>query len=295
MRGAMRVHVGLLAVQVAFATLPVAGKLVMEELPAFAFAWVRVLVGAAFFALLWFGRSASRIPLRDVAKIAGCGLLGMAANQVLFLGGLERTSAVHATVLVATIPVFAFLFALLGRREPASLLGALGVVVSFVGVLMLADLDRFELRSDSLVGDGMILANAAAYGVYLVAVKPFVERYGSLPIVAIGFGAAAVAVAPFGLPSIGSVLLLSPHAYALLAYVVAVPTIGAYLVNAWALGRAPASLVAVYIYLQPILGAALAVVVLGEKVGPRALLAAAAVFVGIGLVNRARLGPRKRP
>ncbi len=154
---------------------------------------------------------------------------------------------------------------------------------------MLADLDRFELRSDSLLGDGMILMNAAACGVYLVAVKPFVERYGSLPIVAIGFGAATVAVAPFGIPTIGSVLLLSPQAYALLAYVVAVPTIGAYLLNAWALGRAPASLVAVYIYLQPILGAALAVVVLGEEVGPRAFFAAAAVFIGIALVNRARL------
>jgi drug/metabolite transporter (DMT)-like permease len=45
-----------------------------------------------------------------------------------------------------------------------------------------------------------------------------------------------------------------------------VPTVGAYYINAWALMRVPPSVVAVYIYLQPLLAFGLALPCL-EKVG----------------------------
>lgn len=283
-----RVHLALALVQLAFATLPVAGKLVMEELPPYALAWVRVLAGAVVFGVLAAPRIRA-LPWSELAKIAGCGLLGMAANQVLFLGGLERTSAIHATVLVATIPVFAFIFALLARKEKAGWLGAIGVAVALMGVLVLAEFEQLDWSDGSLVGDLMIVCNAAAYGVYLVAVKPLVERHGPLVVVAVAFMAAAVAVAPFGVGDVGALATLSPKGWALLSYIILAPTLGTYLLNGWALSQAPSSLVAVYIYLQPIGGAALAVVVLGETLGPRVAVATAAVLLGITAVNRARL------
>ena len=58
-----------------------------------------------------------------------------------------------------------------------------------------------------------------------------------------------------------------------------------YLLNAWALRHASSSTVAIFIYLQPIVGVGLAVSVLGEPLGARALVGTAAVFAGIALVT----------
>ena len=139
------VSAALVLVQIAFGTLPVAGKLAMEHVGPFGLSLVRVAGATLFFGALVMLRAKSaadpadsakksaadpadsakksaadpadsakkvRIPFGDVLRIAGCGLLGMAANQLLFLGGLERTSATNATVLVTTIPIFTFLVAL---------------------------------------------------------------------------------------------------------------------------------------------------------------------------------------
>ena len=65
------------------------------------------------------------------------------------------------------------------------------------------------------------------------------------------------------------------------------PTVGAYLLNALALRAVPASLVALYIYLQTVVGAAIAWLVLDEKLHASTALGAALIFVGIALATRA--------
>ncbi|MCU0671820.1 MAG: DMT family transporter [Myxococcota bacterium] len=312
------VSAALVLVQIAFGTLPVAGKLAMEHVGPFGLSLVRVAGATIFFGALVMLRAKSaadpadqgkksaadpadqgkksaadpadsatkvRIPFGDVLRIAGCGLLGMAANQLLFLGGLERTSATNATVLVTTIPIFTFLVALGLGIERATARGVLGLVVAFAGVLALVKVERFELAASSLLGDAMIVANALCYAFYLVLVRPYVARYGTLPIVAIGFGASTLAVLPFGVSQLDGVTSAGAHAWLLLLYVLAVPTLLTYLLNAWALRYASSSTVAIFIYLQPIVGLALAVTVLDEPLGLRAGLGTLAVFCGIALVT----------
>ena len=69
-----------------------------------------------------------------------------------------------------------------------------------------------------------------------------------------------------------------------LAYIVLFPTIVAYLLNAWALGRSSATLVTIYIYLQPLLAALLAWVQLGHGLTQRMIGATALIFCGVAVV-----------
>jgi drug/metabolite transporter (DMT)-like permease len=63
------------------------------------------------------------------------------------------------------------------------------------------------------------------------------------------------------------------------------PTIFTYLLNIWALKRASSNMVAIFIYLQPLLTAAVAPFLLrGESVTARAAAAAAAIFAGLATV-----------
>ena len=69
-------------------------------------------------------------------------------------------------------------------------------------------------------------------------------------------------------------------------YILLVPTVLAYYLNAWALSRVPPSTVAVYIYLQPLIAFALAPIMLGESLGLRAVVASLLIFAGVLIVTR---------
>ncbi len=283
------VHLVLFGVQLGFATLAIAGKVVLRTLDPHAFALVRLAGGALAFTLLARGR-VPRLPLRDLALLAGCTVLGIYGNQILYLHGLALTSATDATVLVATIPVFTVLFALLLRREAVHRGKLAGIGVALAGVLFLVGAEAFGASPRATIeGDVLVALNAATCGLYFVLVRELAVRHGSLPVIHVGFLIGTLYALPFGVPAIARTLpLLDQQGWLLVAYVVLVPTVCTYLGNAWALRRAPASLVATYVYVQPTVAALLAWALLGEEPSLRIVIAAAAVFAGIRLVTQAR-------
>jgi drug/metabolite transporter (DMT)-like permease len=59
----------------------------------------------------------------------------------------------------------------------------------------------------------------------------------------------------------------------------------AYYLNAWALGRVAPSVVAIYIYMQPMLAFALAPLILGERWNSKTILACVLIFAGVAVVT----------
>jgi len=303
----LRVHATLLAVQVAFATLAVAGKIAINRrgVTPEMLAFVRCLGGALIFGgvdLLLGARHAARsftltgpiprrrprMPLRDLLLAATAALLGVAANQLLFLNGLRHTTAINAVVIVATIPVWTVLLGLLIGRERPRLGTALGICVSLSGVLYLVGPEGLRLGGDTALGDLLILANCASYAGYLVIARGLIVEYGAPRIIPIAFVTATLAVLPFAWRDLAAAGPAIPEgAWPVTAYIVLVPTVLAYFLNAWALGRAPASVVAAYTYVQPVFASLFAVWLLDESLNARTGTAALLIFLGLALVNRA--------
>ncbi len=278
-------HVALLAVQLSFASLAVEGKLAMGPrygVSPLALAGARVVGGAAVFGLLAALRRAPRPRgARELGRLALLSALGIVINQALFLMGLQRTSPLAATLLVATIPIFTLLFARALGREALTARSVGGVGLAAFGVL---GLTGFALPS---AGDALVLANAASYALYLVLAKPTIARLGPLAVIAWVFGFGAVGLAPLALPSlVAEAPSWSAGAWALVGWIVCVPTIVAYGLNTFALGKATPGLVTVYIYLQPIAVVLLAWAQLGTQPDPSALLAGLCILAGVTLVAR---------
>ena len=80
---------------------------------------------------------------------------------------------------------------------------------------------------------------------------------------------------------------LSAGTWARAVYIVLFPTVGTYFLNAFALKRAPSSLVAIYIYLQPVVGALLAAWRLGERPSVATYFGGGLIACGIWLVSAA--------
>lgn len=318
-RGTLSAHVALWAVQVLFATLPTLGKLAMTRAgseaaqaaagelfhPRAVAAW-RMLVGGAVLLACAFARYGQKaLPERaDLGRLFLYSLLGVALNQVLFLEGLQRSTAVNAGLIVALIPVMTFAVAALLGHERFRAWRALGVVVAMAGSLLMLFARAPTASaggapgSGALAGNLMMLANSLAYSFYLVLSRPLLARLP--PLVVIGWVFAlswwCVPLLLLGAPELVPAAA-SGATWGALGLILALPTIGAYLLVLWALARVPASTAAVYNYVQLLIIAALAVVLLDEPIPPVAALVALLNGVGIWLVARdgaERTAPRRR-
>ena len=283
-----RAVLALLAVQVCYATFPVLGKIAMREIPPFVVAAFRVVSGAAFLTVVArLLAPAPKFDRRDRWTLAGVSMLGIVANQTLFVNGLARTTATNTTLLTTTIPVFTLLLAVLFRVEKASLRPFLGVPLALAGVLLLLDLRRVHLGTATLTGDLLIAVNSICYAGFLVAWRGILTRHPAITVTAAVFRWGAAPVLLLALPDALKFRPSEVHAgpWAALAGVILLSTLLAYSLTAWALARTMPSTAAVFAYVQPLLAISLAFLVLGERPGPRTGVAAMLIFAGVGLTT----------
>ena len=288
-REALPVHLALVGVQVMFASMVVTAKSLYSYLDPLGVAAARTGFGALVFWLvvvLWRRYQ----PLRGrghAARLALFGLLGVTVNQVFFLLGLHYSTAVNASLLVTTIPIFAVFLEVVLRRTSVSGARLAGMAVAFAGVAVVVGADRFDLSSRLFLGNAMIVLNAFSYALFLVLSRPLLEVYSPLTLTAWIFLFGSLINVPLGFGTfLDGVPQMSAGAWGLLIYILVVPTVGAYFLNSWCLKRVPASVVALYIYLQPVTAAALACVFLAERITGHHVLGALAIFAGMYLAHR---------
>lgn len=281
----LSVHLALACAQAGFALFPMFGKLAMTTLPPLVLAGLRVASAALVLETI---RRAAGAPLparADRGIFVFLAFLGVSINQVFFILGLSLTTAINTAVLTATIPVFTLAVALLFRHERFRLRTLLGLVFALGGALVLLELEKFDWRSDFVKGDLLLLANCLSYSFYLVLGRPVMTRYRAPTAVSAVFLYGALPILFVAMPSFArfAPASVTPLAWWSLAAIVVISTVLPYLLNSWALARTEASRVAFYVFLQPFIGTAVAIVVLNEQLTLRTVVAAALIFAGLGV------------
>jgi drug/metabolite transporter (DMT)-like permease len=215
----------------------------------------------------------------DHLRIMGLSLLGITLDQALFLAGLRFTTPLSASLLGATIPVFSAALAVLFRKERFVARTAIGLGLAVGGVVSLTGVGGLDR------GAVLVALNSLCYSAYVVLSRDTVLRVGALRIMAWLFTYGAITFAPLGVrPMLAALPEITPRGAMFVLYIVAVPTILAYVLNAWALGRSSATVVTIYITTQPLVAALLGRIQLGHTIAPRAALAAALIVPGLALV-----------
>jgi drug/metabolite transporter (DMT)-like permease len=278
----------LLVVQIVFATLHVVGKVVLAEVPALAFAASRVLIAAPLLALAAW-RHDRYVPTgRDWRALAILGLLGVFANQVLYLVGLRFTTATNAAILMPSIPVFTVAAAALLGAERLTRRRVGGVALAAVGALVLLDPARLELGGHTSLGNLLVAGNCLCYAFYLVLLRPQLARLPWRTVVAGAFATGGAATLLVSLPTLAAVDWRSVHGvtWLAIAYVGVFPTVGTYALNTWAVRRTSPSLAAAFTTLQPLFTALLATIFLHERFGWLQAAGLGLIVSGLAVVSR---------
>lgn len=284
----LSVHAALITVQLLFAALALAGRFVLAEFPAGALIMLRVLgAGVLLMLIQWWRGGRWVTDRRHLLELAGLGLLGITFNQSLFVYGLRHTTAINATILVTTVPVFSVIGAVLLGRDRASWVKFGGIALAAAGTVWLIGPDRISLAPDVAFGNLLIVLGMICYSSYFLLATRMLKTYDALTVTTHVMALSIVTVAPIGVPPLLHLdaAAVRPIIWFWVAFIIVGPTLLTYLLNVWALKRVSSNVVTVYIYMQPVLTAAFAPMLLqGERLTTRAAAAGLLIFSGVSVV-----------
>jgi len=275
---------------VIFGASPVAAKIAVVGMPAMDVALLRTVIGgmvALPLALLLRIRLPETTEQRWLLLVSGfCGFI---AFPVLFTLGVNLTTANHASMILAALPIITGGIALAWDRNLPGRRWVIGCGIAFAGELVLifgSGDARATAHQPSIAGDMLVLASNlfAALG-YVCGGR--LQRLGYPARATTFWGVAIFAV--LALPILPWVIH-TPELMAAdtpswlgLAYLAIGVTIVGYILWYWALGSGGIARVGTIQFLQPVSGVFLAFVLLGETLGLVFLFASAIILLGVWL------------
>jgi len=284
-------HIALLCSSVFFGLNFVISKEVLLVVSPVGLNALRFLAGAVAFWGISFFMKSEKVSRRDLLILLGGSALGLMLNQILFVQGLSRTSAINASIISTTVPMLTMIFAAIILKEPISWLKILGVVIGGVGAifLILNSIHSFDKES-SLLGDLLCLGSCAAYSSFLVITKPISQRYSPVTVMKWMFLFAVVLIIPFSLNSITIIDYagLGTQNWLSLGFVLIFATIIPYFLIPVAQKRLRPTTQAMYNYVLPIVATALAVYTGTGTLTLTKVIASVLVFVGVYIVTRSK-------
>jgi drug/metabolite transporter (DMT)-like permease len=283
-----------------WATSFLAAKFAVSSIPPLTAAAFRFLmVAAVLWLLLWLFHQSQPVSWRDVPLLALTGLFQTTFYFALQYSGLTLTTASNGAILVNTRPIFVALIATFCLHESFVRRETTGIAIAFGGVVLIAVQNsgaQLGLTSEHLLGDLLLLLNAASGAVGLILTKRVLFKFKPLTALVYTNSFGALGLLPFAaweLAHGANVTSASATPWLVLVYQAVFTTVIAHLLWNTALAKVKASWAAVFLYITPVVAIVLSWVILGEPLTWPILLGAALVIAGTHLVSRRGGSPQE--
>jgi drug/metabolite transporter (DMT)-like permease len=287
-----RAYAALLLIAVLWGTFPATGKLAVADFPPVFLTALRGVIASAFLVTLLARSGAETVrglgphSFRAFVILGVCGLV--LSTQLSYIG-YAYTTAANAAILQAATPVLvalgarAYLGERLRRRQQA------GVAISALGVLVVVTNGRLlGLRLDQLrAGDFITMIGLVSWTAYTLYGKRVVLTHSPALTTTAAYVAGTcilVAEAALTAPLFPRPVLGSARAWAVVVYHALFGAVA----HIWwyrAVERVGASRAAVFMNVTPIVGVAMATLLLAEPVGIWEVLGTLLVLAGVALTT----------
>ncbi|MDD2191414.1 MAG: DMT family transporter [Bacteroidales bacterium] len=294
MKDVSKGHIAILVVNIIFGlNIPIAKEVLSNgAIAPLALTYFRV-VGAAL--VFWFASmfvKSEKLTKKDFFILFLGSIFAISLNQTSFIVGLQTTTPIDASLIITLTPIITMLISAAYLKEPITTKKLIGVLVGLSGALILiVNSEAFKVGgSGSWTGNMLCLLSSTSYAAYLVFFRDFIKTKHPITIMKWMFLFSMVILAPITLPTAleTDVSRITPIIYSQIFYVVVMSTFLTYLLIPIGQKNLRPTTLTMYNYLQPIIAAVVAIVMVQDKFGLDKILSAVLVFLGVYIVTKSK-------
>lgn len=254
---------------------------------------MRAIGASALFWLISLFLPKEKIKKGDMVQIFLASVLGLFLPQFTFLQAITMTTPIDASMLSTLSPIFTMFFSAIFIKEPITWKKALGVVVSFAGVMMLIFNTATHgngVETTRPLGVVCMLLNGLTFAAYLGIYKPLISKYSVVTFMKWMFLFAILVSLPFSARQLASVeyAAISSQVMMEIGFLIVFATFVAYFLIPVGQKNIRPTLVSMYSYLQPLIAMLISVFAGMDILTWQKCLAAVLIFGGVATVSRSR-------
>jgi drug/metabolite transporter (DMT)-like permease len=267
----------------------VVSKYVLDYIPPMTLLLARLLIGAATLLLVVVAGRSPWVARRDLARMALLGLVGFGISLGAQFAGTRLSSAGHGAVITSVTPAFILVFAAALLKERVTWVKVAAVGIATAGVLLVVEQPNgFRLEARAFWGDVFLLVAGITWALYTVLGRLAANRYPPVTVTTYAtlFGILWVLpVIPLELRGMAWRPFPSAVWWGILYLGVVSTALAFYLWNK-GFTLLDASTGSLFFFAQPVVGAVLGWLLLGEVLTARFLLGTAVIIAGGVLATR---------
>jgi drug/metabolite transporter (DMT)-like permease len=263
----------------------VISRVALQTVPALPLVLMRVVISLVCLAPFAVRARFWRVTRGQLVWLALIGLTGYTCSLSLQFIGTALTSASLGALITSAAPAFIVLFAALGGERPTAR-AMLALTLALAGAALIAGGDVPE--GGSLVGILALLGAAVSWALYTVLGRRLARELPLLTTLYWGLLIGGLAVIPLAAPTWPSRDQLrhySPTLWLEILYLGLIAMALAFFLWNYGFAHLPSDVGAVFGLFQPLVGVALGVALLGERLTTVGLVGALGIVVGAALAG----------
>jgi drug/metabolite transporter (DMT)-like permease len=272
----------------------VAAKFALRDISVNMMNALRMIISALVLLPLLFAlRKELNLTLRDLPQLVLLAIIGFIVNKMLEFGGLALTTASDVALLISSESIFTAALSWLLLRERFKPLTGTALLLGLVGVYLIVERSLVPnippgggaLR---ILGDLMVVLALIFESFYTVRGKALLVKHPPLLITAVAIVGSTI----FWVPLAGGEILysgwhpLSLTAWLAVGWLAIMSTVIAYLVWFKGLEQVDGSAAASSLFVQPLLGTILAIIVLHDQLLPTTIIGGVLIVASVYLISR---------
>ncbi len=228
---------------------------------------------------------AARLRRRDILPMAASGVFGVTIYFFFESRGIKLTSASHASLIIAVIPVITVLAEMVFYRTRISWLAGTGIVLSVAGVVLVVQRTGV-LGVFSLAGDLFMFGACLSWVIYIMLSRNLYTRHSTIAITAYQSIFGTIFLIPLALLEMRQWVPITLAAGLNLAYLAIFCSALSNFLYVYALSRLGPIAVSPYVNLIPVVGVLGGVTILGESLVWTQIVGGVVILAGVLLVSR---------
>ena len=257
---------------------------------AFGFVFIRLFGAVILFWIISLFLKKEKIDRGDFMKIFIGSLLGMCINMLSFLKGLQLSTPVNSGIFATLVPIMILVLSYIFLGEKISNKKIYGVLLGFMGALLLviSVKENSPNASNVVLGNILLMVNSSFYAAYVIVVKPLTQKYSTVTIMKWMFLSGFIISFPITISEFNEIDFPSLPFDAIwrIGFVIIGTTFMTYLLSFYALKTLQASTFGVFAYAQPLIAIFYAVASGNDFIDMIKIVACILTLSGVYLVSK---------